>query len=85
MKKKKKVKPKLPDINTGIIRHRNDALEYSKKYEESLIKLNNLLPKKYRVELKTWFDHSLYLIEKQIGKYRSDFWESQDKKKDEMP
>ena len=71
---KKKIKPMLPDINTALIRYRNDAMKHYKKYMESLVRLNTMLPNEYRIDLGAPFEYSLYLIERQIGKFRSDYW-----------
>ena len=76
---KKKIKPKLPDISTALLRYRNDALEHHEKYMAALKRLNAMLPDQYRVDLEKWFGDTLYLIERQIIKYRSDYVESKDK------
>ena len=73
----KKIKPKLPDLNTAFLRYRNDALEHHEKYMESVQRLNALLPDQYRIDLEKWFEDALFLIERQIGKYRSNYAESQ--------
>ncbi len=77
MTKKKKKTPKLPDINSAFLRYRNDAQKYYKKYLESLIAMNNLLPEEYRIDFKTWLNNMLEEIEGQFTKYRDDNWKKE--------
>jgi len=76
---KKKKKPKLPELNNKIIRYHKEMEEALrkkdfKKYQELVYALNSMLPPEYRLELESWFKHASDSIERQIEKYRSDYW-----------
>jgi len=83
-------KPRLPDINTSVIRIRNKAVDSWKQGKidpcyEAIYSLNALLPLEYRTEIKlvslssensftSWFWQTLMDIERKMADFRNDNW-----------
>jgi len=83
-------KKKAPDINTALIRNRNNAITswHEGKVDpcyNALDSINKLLPPAYRVEFKqiplgnrnsfsNWFWDTLSNIESKMGRFRDNNW-----------